>query len=159
MNITTSQYVPLHVTHVSLLLQSNVHCKGLCTTTERPFHPVSVLTVSVETERCSVGESTQKKLVLALVVPKSSSSLSPASAASSVLGSITVLKVTTVTPTPTVSIFRRPTLVAVTKASLELMADHVKVRFHECCVCLCFLTCILYGQPDTWCRRNHGSIL
>lgn len=129
------------------VLQSNVHCKGLCTIMEKPYHPVSVLTVSVEMERCSVGESILKKLVLALVVLKKSSSLSQASAASSVLVLITVLKVTTVTPMLPVLISRRPTLVTAMTASLELMVDHVQVRPQLCNMFSCYFTFVQYRQP------------
>lgn len=137
MKITTSQCAAASFYLYFFVLQSNVHYKGLCMTTERPFRPVSVLTVSVETEKCSVGGLILKKLVLALVVLKRSSSLFRANAASSVLVLITVLKVTTVTPMPPVLTSRRPTLVTAMMASLEWMVDHVQVRLYSYMMSYC----------------------
>lgn len=97
-------------------------------TMEKQCHHVSVLTVSVETEKCSVGGSMLKTLVLALVALKKSSLLSQASAASSALVLITVLKVMTVMPMPPVLTSRRPTLVTAMMVSLELMGEYVQVR-------------------------------
>lgn len=110
------------------LLQSNVHCKVLCTTTERLCPPASVWTVSAGTARCSAEGLTLKKLVLALIVQKRSSLQFQASAVNSALALTIVLKVMIVMPMLLVLIFRQRTLAAAMTASPELMVGHVQVR-------------------------------
>ena len=110
------------------LLQSNVHCKVLCTTTERLSPPASVWTASVGTARCSAEGLTLKKLVLALVVQKKSSLQFQASAVNSVPALTIVLKAMIVMPTLLVLIFRQLILAAAMTASLELTVAHVQVR-------------------------------